>query len=289
MADNTFKSSQDGLDGCSDVVEFLRNPRPVGWRPLSERYVEGHARIHVHLGQRYAGHANLLHPTHLCATFKWPHIPHGHHFELNVRRAGERWLENPTLHTNEESRKGHMAMLVDVPKFVKHPKGVSGVLPTVKGLQRLQVCRQVIADAPEFSRSCLAPGDKVARGVRRRGVEFNREGDVSPFSARLAPRDDGGRSVPIDESELPNQVVQGGAEVVHDVPDDDAPLGNRWLPQGFSVDDYLACIEVVIRFNSVRVAIHEPLYPFAKVNQVLFCPTELGPTSGEVGLTGHGE
>jgi len=75
--------------------------------------------------------------------------------------------------------------------------------------------------------------------------------------------------VPLRDSELPNEVVERGTEIVNDVPDDRTPFVYGWLPEDLTVDGYLACLGIRLSVKFVRATIvNERLDPLVQEVQV---------------------
>ena len=138
------------------------------------------------------------------------------------------------------------------------------------------------------------PGDLYRQGMRRpekdllarvKGVDGG--ADLPPLAPRSTPRGDRvRRSVPVGDGELPDEVIERGAEIMDDISDDGSPLFKGRLR--FTVDEYLGSLPVVLGYDFVRThTLGERLYLFVEELQVHIRPTYLGPTSTEVGLVGH--
>lgn len=82
------------------------------------------------------------------------------------------------------------------------------------------------------------------------------------------------------ERELPNEVVQRGAEVVNHVADNSAPFVRTELPEGFTVDSYLACLGIRLGLEFVRATIDdERLDSLVEKVQVHIRPVDFGPAT----------
>jgi hypothetical protein len=287
----------DRRNGIVEAFERLYNPAPVGWRSLFERYVEGDAEIHIHIRSRVSIFPDIFEAANLCATFKWPR---GVLLDDSERKfwLGDARHESPNIvEGGAKESEMKVAMLVDVPEFVENGKRLFGrILPAVKRLQLLDDCAKVWPDSPEATRYLfprpfgppISPGDASPGGVlstRVSGVDG--EADVPPLAPRLtSPGDRVRRGVPVGDGELPNEVIERGAEIVDDI-SDDSP---QYLDRGFrfTVDEYLGSLPVVLGSDVVRTHIlGERLDPFTKEIQVHIRPIYLGPTSTEVELVGH--
>ena len=101
-------------------------------------------------------------------------------------------------------------------------------------------------------------------------LDVNRETDVSPLAPQPTFRNRvWGRRVPLRDSELPNEVVERGTEIVNDVPDDRTPFVYGWLPEDLTVDGYLACLGIRLSVKFVRATIvNERLDPLVQEVQV---------------------
>jgi hypothetical protein len=271
--------SEDSQHRIAEGFESLYHPSPIGWRPLLKRYVELDLCFHVHLGGRRVERANQLGPAKLCATFEWPRQVL---LKDSVLKCGE---AVNIVEPEREAGEGYMAVLVGVPQFLQDSERFSGrVLPAVKRLQPLDVCAQSWPDSPEAIRWLPSPRDASPGGVSPTGVEgVDGEANFSPWASG---GDGVGRSVSVGEGELPDQMIERGAEVVDHFSDDGPPQFRRWLPEGFTVEDYLACLQVTLGINCVSITIDERLNQFVQGAQVHIRPVNLGPTS--VQGVGHG-
>jgi hypothetical protein len=267
-------------DRISQTFESLYNPRSMGWRSLLERYAVGYVGFHVHLQNRASVRPDLLNAPYLCATFEWPRTIRLNKSERDFWREAQGFNASDTVEPDQERGEVEVAMLVDVPEFVKNRKRVPvRFLPTVERLQALELCTQSWSDTPEAIRWLPTPGDAPTGGVSLAGVEaVDRESDLSPPVVQVGPLagNDGGRHVSIGESELPNEMIQRGAEVVNHVPDDGPPFLARRLDKGFTVDDYLASLRVVLGVNSVQIMLlDERLDALTEELQVYIRPLDL--------------
>ena len=287
----------DRRNGIVKTFERLYNPAPVGWRSLFERYVEGDAEVHVHIHTNVSMLPDVLDASNLCATFKWPQGVLLNDSEHKFWCGGTRHDSPNVVECDEEEAEVKVAMLVDVPEFIENRKRLLGrILPTVKRLQLLDDCAKVWPDSPEATRFLvrppagrpISPGDASPRGVSLTPVKgVDGEADLPPLAPRSTPRGDRvRRSVPVGDGELPDEVIERGAEIMDDISDDGSPLFNGRLR--FTVDEYLGSLPVVLGYNFVRThTLGERLDPFVDELQVHIRPTYLGPTSTEVGLVGH--
>jgi len=287
----------DRRNGMVEAFERLYNPAPVGWRSLSERYVEGDAEVHIHIRSRVSIWPDIFEVSNLCATFKWPR---GVFLNDSEHKFWVEETSNGSVNIVEggaEESKMKVAVLVDVPQFIENRKRLFGrILPAVKRLQLLDDCAKVWPDSPEATRYLfprpvgppISPGDASPGGVlstRVNGVDG--EANVPPLAPRLtSPGNRVRGGVPVGDGELPDEVIERGAEIVDDISDDSPQHLDRGLR--FTVDEYLGTLPVVLGSDVVRThTLGERLDPFTKEVQVHIRPTYLGPTSTEVGLVGH--
>jgi hypothetical protein len=278
-------------NGIVEAFERLYSPAPVGWRSLFERYVEGDTEAHIHIRTRASIWPDIFEASNLCATFKWPRGV------LLNDSEHKFWLEGAAndspniVEYDAEESEMKVAMLVCVPEFIENRKRLFGrILPAAKRLQLLDDCAKVWPNSPEALRWLDPPGDASARDrVSRAGVERkDRESYLPPLVVRVSPsvRNYGRGRVSVGEGELPDEVIERGAEIVDDISDDGPPQFDRGFR--FTVDEYLGSLPVVLGFDFVRTHIlGERLDPFVEEVQVHLRPTYLGPTSTEVGLVGH--
>jgi hypothetical protein len=115
-----------------------------------------------------------------------------------------------------------MAVLIDVPQFLKHREFVpSGtLLPYLKWLQRLEVCAQRWPDSPEAFSLAWLP---------RRRFDHDRKGDVPPpvVSGDGIPWRPEAMSPLFLNRELPNEIVKSSPQVVDDISDDGPQFSRR--------------------------------------------------------------
>jgi hypothetical protein len=286
-----FEFDHDRRNGIVEAFERLYNFAPIGWRSLFERYVEGDTEVHIHIRTRACIWPDIFEAPNLCATFKWPRGVLLNDSEYKFWLGGAANDSPNIVEYDADESEMRVAMLVDVPEFIENRKRLFGrIFPAAKRLQLLDDCAKVWSDSPEAVRWLNSPGDTSARDrVSRAGVErIDRESDLPPLVVRVSPSvwNYGRGRVSVGDGELPNEVVERGAEIVDDISNDRSPLfdsGHR-----FTVDEYLGCLPVVLGFDFVRIQIlGERLDPFTKEVQVHIRPTYLGPTSTEVGLVGH--
>jgi hypothetical protein len=265
-------------NGIVEAFERLPDSTPIGGRSLLERYVKHHMAFHVHLRVGCVGGTGPLKASKLCATFEWPRGVFLQNLEL------EFWSVHFHMAESEhEVREMKVAMLVGVPEFLQDRKRLLGrILPVRKRLQPLDVCAKSWPDSPEAIRWLPSPGDASTRGIPPTGVEgVDGEADAPPLVVRVfsSEGNNSGRRVSVRQGKLPNEMVERRAEVVDDITDDRPPFLHRRLPEGFTVEDYLACFYFNLGVDSVSVAIDERLDPFIQQAHVHIRPLDLRPTS----------
>ena len=256
------KSRNDTLDRLADIAEKLKNRQPIGWRPLVERYIDGDARIHVHLWQRETkqatGDRNVIHSPDLCVTFEfpaiieWPRGASGDDFPgTGIRESLKRSYREHITEFNGNVDQMKVAMLVDVPEFLEHVQLFTlgdGVLPSVKRLQLLDGFDECLIDRPE-----LVP---YGRGPLRIS-DTNRERDGSPRISGWdgVSRGDDAESGLMLDAECPDELVEGGAIAVADVSDDRPPVQGGRLHERLREDNHQTYggIEWIIPDVSIHV------------------------------------
>ena len=217
------KPLQDVVDGLTELAEQWKNAPPIGWRPLLKGYVYGWAQLHVGLWVRdtldLPGFSYLAHPPDLCLSFEWPRGALGDDLEVETQRRIERFYRENVGECDGRIDQMRVAMLVDVPEFVKHSEGFvpGGVLPCTKRLQRLEACQECRVDFHELFAS--HPSPPLA-------AQTDRACNLSPRITKedgVGGRLESERSLVLD-AQRPDELVESGAQVMHDVADDRPPL-----------------------------------------------------------------
>jgi hypothetical protein len=287
QSDSRNRDSRQGVEKAEDVGNVVANlrerlydRRSVGWRPLLERYIKGEYGLHIHLNHQRVGirSSDSFDSTYLCATFEWPRG-----FLLKDSELEFWTLALNVMEPNVEERGMKVAVLVNVPEFVQNRKRLfSRILPCNKRLQSLELCAQTWPDSPEALKVFgTGPGDEVSEMVRGMRLNVNRETDVSPLAPQPTFRNRiWGRRVPLRDSELPNEMVERGTEIVNDVPDDRTPFVYGWLPEDLTVDGYLACLGIRLSVKFVRATIvNERLDPLVQEVQMHVRSLDFRPTA----------
>lgn len=230
---NELERSDDVFDRLAYISEELKNAPPVGWRSLFENYVDGHARIHVHLGigRPYgpARDGDLTRAPDLCATYQMPRWLLGDDLEIsniaNFRTTWKRIYRENVAQFDGRVDQVKLAMLVDVAEFIKHGEEFTfgGVLPSDIRLQPLDACNECRVDGPEWIRLPVF------------GFANDGERDLSPV-----PWNRIGCRTCVSLTQLPDQLIEGRPEVESDIADDRGPDFARGFLGGYGVDDDVA-------------------------------------------------
>lgn len=93
--------------------------------------------------------------------------------------------------------------------------------------------------------------------------------------------DRGSTRVPVRGFELPRNVVQGGAQVVDDIPDQRTPLW-RDGPGDARTPDPFARLRIILNDNAVWIEVEKVLGLRNEVPELLFGPLDLDPAAREV-------
>jgi hypothetical protein len=127
-------------------------------------------------------------------------------------------------------------MFVGVGELIEYQQSTL-LVPSVVRLQSLDECLRVWVDAPEhgvaFGRELAAIGED-----REPRIPLHALGELSPL---------------VGEGEFVSEVVEGGAEVVYDVTNNEGELGRRRI-DNFGVNDILAALQFELGPHSARVA-----------------------------------
>jgi hypothetical protein len=150
-------------------------------------------------------------------------------------------------------------VLVHVGKLVELPEGVAPEpLPSIVGLQPLDVCLRSWVDAPDF-----------VSAFPRRHLPITEDGKFQAPGAAFGQGVDSN----VGEREFVDEVVEGGSEVVDAVSDDEAKVGGRLL-QHFEPRELVEFINIELRPNSVRAFLGPGFHFGFKVLQVMERPVE---------------
>jgi len=239
--------------GVSDVREGLYDPPLIGWRPFLESYVTGELGVHVHLWPNREDGPVLNDTPEFCAVYERPRGPFADNqermpIEVTRRkliqlaiRPGE-WdalivtfhLADNIIETYPELRQHKMAVLVDIPEFVKYrklvPLGI--VLPTDKRLRLFKDCPDSWIDKPK--RGAATTGPVVSVGD-------DGKVDTAPFAVGLSTAGERirGRRATLVDAQSPGNIVESSTEIVHDVGDDETGLPRGGFTPSMAEQNYL--------------------------------------------------
>lgn len=179
----------------SDHVVDCRDDRDVS--PLWKHYVRGYVACHLHLETTVGG--EILHSHELCIDFQvlplgWEHLRpfertgafEGAPFNGQYCGPGKNWCEN--------------LVFISVGKLAKETEGALPI-PSLVGLRTLDDCPLTVRD---FAEAFPLLGEPLASTLNR---ELNAVGFPSWF-----------RHSDVAKIELPEQMIEGAAEVVNHVP-----------------------------------------------------------------------
>ena len=192
-------------------------------RSAAERYVDGAAGLHVHLGLVGAGGPNAD-VKQTCALFialdpLREYLPAAH-LNLGCFADGEQWQEVPVL--------------VDVPESVEQPE--QRVVASLVRLTSLDLCERIGAHADErpvpIGLGPLVPASGGGEPLLGHAIA-EREPDLII-----------GCGV-VQQNELEGEVIERGAEVVDDLAHDRAQARDfSWLPAGVQPEEVLGALRV---------------------------------------------
>lgn len=128
-------------------------------------------------------------------------------------------------------------------------------------------------------------GRKLFRDdIRAWGVDI--DGKPNPASPPFAW---GASTVGAVKGELPNDVVQDGTEVVDNIANQDAEVGQRQIRDCYSPKDMVAHLRVELTDDSYLIGLSQEQGADCGIKRVAVYPRplEFGPTPAEVRLVGH--
>lgn len=253
MADSqleeTLEAGNDALDMRDDVQE-----RRYEWHVLNSRaslvelYVRGNFRVHVHIGIR--GRLDEGEVGYWCAVFEALPSVDVHVVEVETPHVAK----SESLHGEHGANGLDDSVLIGVVNVVKQPQEVGfRLVPSTVRLKPLDECFLTRGEVLDESTSVVpitirGGGDgKGCSVVRRRGLQ---------------------------QRQLPNELVESRPQIVHDIPDDDAPVLGR-VVKNLGPKDALLGLTVVIRDHSVGVSVDESLNSFLKGFEVHIRPANL--------------
>ena len=225
---------------------------PRGCRPLPEGYAEGQEGVHVHLRvealSKSGGVGGIS--RNLCAVFVRADIDGNGAGKM--RRVGE--IGDGT---DSHLRDVRHSMLIHIGKLVELPQGVRReLISSIVRLHPLNDCLRFWIEAPDFPPMLSGVHDSIPKDQ-----ELKSSGEA--FGQRV--------NADVGESEIVDEVVEGGAEVVETVADNEAKLCRDWLGE-FDVHELLTAFTIDMTDVSVRFSL-SPLTNFrVKAVQVMGGP-----------------
>ena len=243
---------------------------PAGYVPkgICEAYLKGTLDLHLHLSRSEfdsaplaSGDNHLLPwfiPSQSCAVFHAPRIVNSDVLDDAIEsQAGQ--VELRLSNDRKE------AVLVGVVHFMEEPERVSARIPSVIWLRPLDHCllamRQVSDEPPTVS------GE--AGGV----IVDRKSGSVVRGAGSF-------------QGQLPDQVVQSGAEGVSEVTNE-KPVEYRWRLRNGGGHETISGVTVLVYSDAIRVVFSEPLRSAHKLVQVLTCSKESGDDHSRWGNLNH--
>lgn len=253
----------EGIDDLHDhPLDAVQSSVEEGlWEP--ERWLDGRLAVHVHLWSGTHWFAGSTH--HLCAIFQQTVMVEDDLSAIAsiiIRGQPESGINDAGLH-------GDTAW-VDHPMLV-HIREIAQPFERFSpGMVRLKA----LDDCPVFAANPLDPAfDAAGRPA------FVRRDDRKLCAARFDA---------IQQGQLPNELIKGGAQIMNKLSEDHPDHRRRFLEELRS-KDVGALLGLELTRESVRFFPQEPL-PFpVKASEIRFCPCELrvDPSKGD-GI-GHSE
>jgi hypothetical protein len=234
------------MDECES--EGNRHTPELLWDSLAEAYADGRCGLHVHFRASFvkAGIAGDW-----CAAFNQAED----RFDVvNGQVVGH---EKGHAQLREKNNMGQ-TVLVLVRKLVKLPQRTAAELPpSVVRLQTLDDCLRGWRDAP----------DHVLVFARELGtIAEDRESRLTLDVGRDSP-------AVMGEGQFVDEVVEGSAEVVDTVPDDEAEFSG-WRVEHFKPSELVEVINIEVRPSSVRAFISPGSHFGFKALQVVERPVQ---------------
>lgn len=245
-----------------ESIEKLRNLCSVGWWPTLKRYVEEDRGLQVANHLWRDGAAGPRDPAKLRSA-----LERTFRVEDKVQAVDTFWYScnrrrpKKVFVPDVEDGQIDVSMLVDVPEVVQDCEwsiariihlllNKGRILPPHERLQSLELWKETSVNSPKPFRRLDLPRDAVSILILLASIfGEDRERNISPFAA-----DPRRRNVSLSNRELPDHVVQRGAEVVHNVADDDAPFRRGRPSARLAVDDHLSRFGVALGESPVGFA-----------------------------------
>jgi hypothetical protein len=218
-------------------------------------YVEGHVNFHLHLVVRRIGCV----PSDYCAIVRIPDD-----CELSV-------VNGDVSDKSQISRSGHpstqmeFAVLVDVAEFMKQSMNrFTSCLPYVKRLQSLDQFPCLFGESADLVK---------AASSGRLPVLLPLEEDILVIEDRKLCSAQW--STGLQDRELVDKVVESGAKVVQNFPDDRRPVG-RCSTDGVIDEQLLSGLKITLTPELIRFTVDEPDNLFLKLFELRFGSLNLG-------------
>jgi len=232
--DNVVLDTPDNLIGC-----FQRPVRQV--RKLIHDYIVGQIVPHLHMRvRRRKGDPNSRD---YCAIYQWPS-------EECLRSSDCSSWATQSAGAYRRLDDVKSAVLVDVTKFIKFPKGIKKVpLPTMIRLQALDDCLRTWVNGTDFPQATLPVRSTTAVTLPvQRGNLEDRElrGHENPSVTSL------------DDRQMVNQVVERSPRVIQEIPENQSDTWG-WFQvyaEGSGDDDITTNLLLNLSLESIRVSVN---------------------------------
>ena len=268
-----FKVSLEQLDDARDLVRHAMQ-RSKDWKALygvasaAEAYAGRDTAIHLHLMLNLKPETSIYNRAHQdtdAVLRQWEDMPDRciwiqRHPGIDGRRAKK---ARDSHRGHDRSKNSDEAMLIGIVQFLKKKKGaVPTPVPSLAWLKRLDTC-SVLEFKRLDKRASIAPPATLRFTLRP--IEPNGE-------AGLLTR---GKGVLLD-GQLADQQVEGGAQVVGDLSDNNAPLIGKGGRPTLNVERIVASLSIELGHNdTVGVSIEEPLNLILQSYDLSFRPLDL--------------
>jgi hypothetical protein len=248
------KEVDDAHDAVSKILQL-----PAWDVKIAEGYIQGNIYLHIHLG---VGPVEPRPVTqHFCTVFyntDWlVDLADDPAFATDLRRL----FRNPNVRTVHET------VFVCVRQGVKDTKAVPAGVRSVVWLQDLDSGECLVADTAQRR---AFPGQEGSFNLPFKLRPAVVEGELIPLAGDISTSPD----------DLPDEVVKGRPEVVHDIPDDGSPQ-QRHRPVYMDSDRVPAGLLVNLDSEAVKLAVSESADFFLKGLEVEVCPVDLRSNASE--------
>jgi hypothetical protein len=215
--------------------------------------IEGHIDIHFYFWLRPSDGKGQK----LCVVFEGDGWRHRMNRDVE---AGRSCVSEDDLVSDAAGDRVKSPVLVPAIEFVEDPKRVGGRgFRIMKRLQPLDECLSV-----RIKRSDAA----ILSSLKGRPVDEDRELDPALIRRRILLR--------MEDGELKDGIVEGGAEIEEKIPENGAQLRRRF-GTNVEMDAVLAGIRIELADGCVRIRLEEGLARQVQRMGVFYCPLKLRP------------